>query len=432
MKKDHPHPVLSLSIKDLIKLYDEAAAEISSPEPFQTKASSRSKRLSSIPEENEESLSLLREETVHTPVTRLNPTAPLTRGSAIGKTQKPEMTRTPMISQVSSQKTTRILSEEAITLLLSHYSLIQTYQKEIERLSASTYGNPNILQEKMEEIQKNPTVGEELSWRIAAHPESLAKLPGISIFGLKNRARKQAEENFSTLCVTIDGYTEAVKHAREQLSQAPEQELRNYERLMGTSTVAELLRKPDHLKKESLSKEEISTKVQQHSKVQRYYMQIQYWCTIVFGQSNILQSQIEELSQNPATREVLAQELADSPQSFHKYAGITLCGFKNQARRHAEAGLPHLIDAIDNYTMAITQVKDSILQTQQTKQERCDLSSERTQNLHQQQRLSQAALPSELSTAIIHQEGETSSTQQRETNIRPRKAAIPKAMAFAS
>ncbi|ACS51685.1 BID domain-containing T4SS effector [Bartonella grahamii] len=426
MKKDHPHPFPSPSIQEIIALYEKAAAEVTSPESLYKEAPSQSKRLSSIPEKDEERQSLLKEETVHAST---NATMPLTRGGSTKRQQQPETTHTTVTSQVT-QRAIRVLSEEEIILLLPHHSLVRTYQEEIQRLSAKAYGNPDILQEKMQEIQKNPAAGKELSWRMAAHPESIAKLSGTSTLGFKNRTRKQAEEDFSTLCVTVDCYTKAVKQARESLLQSPEQELKNYERLMGKAAVTELLQKPDQREKETLSEAEISTKIQQHSKVKRHYAQIKYWCEVVFGNANILQSQVETLFQSPEAIETLAQQLVGNPQSFHKYAGISLCGFKNQARRHAEAGLSHLIDAADNYATAVTQVRESILQTEQAKQKRHEPSSKQTQDLHQQQRLSQSVGRTEHST-VTHEEA-TTSTQQRETDIRLRKTVISKEMAFAN
>ncbi|WP_375672047.1 MULTISPECIES: BID domain-containing T4SS effector [unclassified Bartonella] len=428
MKKTHPHPFPSSSIQELIKLYEQAAAEVSgAAAPLLKETPSKSKRLSSIPEEDEERQSLLREETVYAST---NPTASLTRGGSTKRQRKPETTHATIPSQAALQRATRVLSEEEIILLLPHHSLVRTYQEEIQHLSASAYGNPNILQEKMQEIQRNPAAGEELSWRMAAHPESLAKLSGTSMLGFKNRVRRQAEESYSALSVTVDCYTEAVKQARESLLQSPEQELKNYERLMGKEVVTKLLQKSDQREKETLSETEISTKIHQHSKVRRHHAQIQYWCGVVFGNTNILQSQVEMLFQNPETIEQLAQQLAGNPQSFNKYTGRNFCGFKNKARRHAEAGLSHLIDAADNYATAVTQVRESLSKTQQTKQGHNEASSERAKILHQQQSVSQSAQRVELST-VTH-EGATTSTQQRETDIRPRKTAAPKAMAFAS
>ncbi|WP_375689123.1 BID domain-containing T4SS effector, partial [Bartonella sp. AP57NXGY] len=291
MKKTHPHPFPSSSIQELIKLYEQAAAEVSgAAAPLLKETPSKSKRLSSIPEEDEERQSLLREETVYAST---NPTASLTRGGSTKRQRKPETTHATIPSQAALQRATRVLSEEEIILLLPHHSLVRTYQEEIQHLSASAYGNPNILQEKMQEIQRNPAAGEELSWRMAAHPESLAKLSGTSMLGFKNRVRRQAEESYSALSVTVDCYTEAVKQARESLLQSPEQELKNYERLMGKEAVTKLLQKSDQREKETLSETEISTKIHQHSKVRRHHAQIQYWCGVVFGNTNILQSQVE-------------------------------------------------------------------------------------------------------------------------------------------
>ncbi|WP_273758618.1 BID domain-containing T4SS effector [Bartonella sp. AU55XJBT] len=437
MKKDHPHPFPSSSIKELIELYDRAAAEVSGASPLPKETPSKSKRLSTIPEQDEGRLSVLEEETImetssQTSVRITNPTTPLSSTRATQRPQEAETIRTTVSPQATQRATTR-LSEEEISRFLPHHSLVKTYQEEIQQLSAKAYGNPNILQEKMLEIQRNPQAGEELSWRMAAHPESIAKLSGKSVLGLKNQARRDAEESFSALSLTIECYTEAVKEARESLSQSPEQELKNYERLMGKAAVAELLKKPDHSQreKESLSEADMSTQIHQNSKVKRHHAQIQYWCKVVFGQSDILQSQVEELFQNPETIEQLAQQLAGNPKSIHKYAGRNFAGLKNKARIHAEAGLSHLIDATDNYAMAVAQVRESLLQTQQTQQERHE-ASEQTQSLQQQQNVSQSAQNPELSAAT--HERATTSTQQREreTDLRPRKTTAPKAMAFAS
>ncbi|WP_375608080.1 MULTISPECIES: BID domain-containing T4SS effector [unclassified Bartonella] len=436
MKKNHPHPFLSSSIQELIKLYEQAAAEVSGPAPLSKEAPSKSKRLSTILEKDEERQSLLREETVteeiaQASVRMTHSTTSLTRSGSTKRPQEAETTYATVPPQVASQKATIILSEEEITKFLPHNSLVRAYQEEIQRLSANAYGNPNILQEKMQEIQKNTAAGEELSWRMAAHPESIAKLSGTSMLGFKNRTRRQAEESYSALCVTIDCYTEAVKQARESLVQSPEKELKNYEGFMGKEAVAELLKKPDRFQREeeSLSEVEISTQIHQHANVKRYHAQIQYWCKVVFGNENTLQSHVETLFQNPKTIEQLAQQLAENPQSFNKYTGHNFCGFKNQARRHAEAGLSHLIDATDNYATAVTQVRESLSKIQKTKQERHE-TSERAQNLHQQQSALQSTQRPEPST-VTH-EGTTPSTQQRETDFRPRKTAAPKAMAFAS
>lgn len=435
MKKDHPHPFPSSSIKELIELYEKAAAEVTGEAPRPQEKPLTSKRLSTIPEQDEESLSLLAEETImetsaQASVRMTHSTTPLSSTRATQRLQEAEMTRATAAPQATQRATTR-LSEEEISRFLPHHSLVKTYQEEIQQLSAKAYGNPNILQEKMQEIQRNPQVGEELSWRMVAHPESIAKLSGKSMLGFKNQARRQAEESFSALSLTVDCYTEAVKQARESLLQSPEQELKNYERLMGKAAVAELLQKPDQREKESLSEADMSAQIHQNSKVNRHHAQIRYWSKVVFGNENILQAQVKELFQNPETIEQLAQQLAGDPKSIHKYAGRSFGGLKNKARVHAEAGLSHLIDAADNYAMAVAQVRESLLQTQQRQQERRE-ASEQTQNLQQQQSVSQSAQRLEPSAAT--HERATTSTQQREreTDLRPRKTAAPKAMAFAS
>ncbi|WP_406604126.1 BID domain-containing T4SS effector [Bartonella gliris] len=93
-------------------------------------------------------------------------------------------------------------------------------QTEIQYWCKVVYGNPLVLQERMEEIQKAPDLGEELAWQVTNYPRLFSKLTGHKILGIKSDERKKAEEALPTLCNAIEDYSDAVKQARKNIVQA--------------------------------------------------------------------------------------------------------------------------------------------------------------------------------------------------------------------
>ncbi|MBB5073987.1 hypothetical protein HNQ69_001120 [Bartonella callosciuri] len=116
------------------------------------------------------------------------------------------------------------LSNEEILEKTAGSPLVKAYREEIQYWCKKVYGNKNILQEKMDSVLKNPAMGEQLSWDVAANPRSVHKLAGYNICGLKTSARRQAEESLQHLCSAIDNYTNAVQGARETLMHTPRAE----------------------------------------------------------------------------------------------------------------------------------------------------------------------------------------------------------------
>ncbi|ALE03048.1 BID domain-containing T4SS effector [Bartonella ancashensis] len=80
--------------------------------------------------------------------------------------------------------------------------------KEIQKLSKAVYGKLDILGDKLEEIKENPSLGEELSWKVAEKPQFINKLAGRKILGvIKSDLRKQAEDNIIPLCHALEKYS---------------------------------------------------------------------------------------------------------------------------------------------------------------------------------------------------------------------------------
>lgn len=352
MKKNQPPP-LQLSVQEYIKHYEQATAGHTSSESLSTKSAPRRKKTSPALKEKEQ------------------------RHSVRNKTDQNE--EETLYATAALQTRTKGLSEAQIAKLLPHSQLVRGYQEKIQHLCKIVYDNKNILQEKMEEIQKNPALGESLSWQLAAHPESVSKLAGFNLCGMKNSARQNAEENLSTLCGAIACYGEAVKYAKDDLSITPEAVLIYYEQTMGREAVAKILQSPDPSKREQEAL--LNAEIPKNPTVRRYQERVTHWSQIVFGKSDILASKMEEVFQNPATAEELTWQLAAYPQSFHNYAGVSMCGLKNSARRHAEAGLSSLIETIDNYATVVHLLKESLVQSQQLQQKLHDPSAELAKGL---------------------------------------------------
>ncbi|GAA4665100.1 BID domain-containing T4SS effector [Bartonella pachyuromydis] len=359
--------------------------------------------LSSIAEEDEQKQPVAREEQIPTT------TAPLSR-------------------------TRLALSEEQIIALLQHNRLIHDYQEEIQTLCQKVYGNQRALQKQLEQIKKDPSTGENLSTHIKEHPEGIHKFAGKKMLGIKSSARRHANNNFPTLCGLVDSYVAAVKITREDLVMTPEAALLYYEHSLGKETVNRILQSSHSSERSSpsLLNDDLSERAQQHPMVKRHHAQIQYWCKVVFGNSELLQQQTRELFENPALVEEHTWRLAEAPQSVSSYAGVGVGSLKNKARRHAEAGLSHLISAMGNYAHTVQRVREELTQTQQlqTTQQHGEIS----QISQRQQEFSRSPKPLENLAATSREEtaGPSRHVPEPAKDVRPRRTTSSKAMAFAS
>ncbi|GAA5102326.1 BID domain-containing T4SS effector [Bartonella acomydis] len=397
MRKNQPPSFSSPSVQKRIKLSEQAAAELAASESLCGEFTPRDKTTSTTTREDRQESSLSRTE------------------------QRRDTTAT-------SSKTSITLSEEQITQLLHHSRLVTSYQEEIRRICKTVYGNSHALQEKIEEIIINPAAGENLSSQITINPRELHRLAGKQMLGIKSSTRKIAEENLSALCGLVDCYIEAVKVTRADLAITPLAVLPYYEQLIGKETLTKILQTSRHPAREnaSLKDDEIADKMRQHPVVKRHYAQIEYWCQVVFGKSDILQQKTEGMFENSAAAEELSWQIAAYPQSFGRYAGVNMCGLKNKTRKTAEAGLSHLISAVDNYANAIQQVKESIVQTQQiTPEASARFIQDLSVSLRESENIS--ATPSHHETAKSPQH-----SPERIQDTQSRKAVRPKMLALAS
>ncbi|WP_375657022.1 BID domain-containing T4SS effector [Bartonella sp. CM120XJJH] len=109
------------------------------------------------------------------------------------------------------------LTNNEIATKIKNNASIQERRKEIETLCQIIYGNRHILRERIEMIHENHTEGEQLTYQIATSPQSISKLSGSNVFGIKNNARAHAEENIFPLCRAIDRYINIFKQTERDI-----------------------------------------------------------------------------------------------------------------------------------------------------------------------------------------------------------------------
>ncbi|WP_375683520.1 BID domain-containing T4SS effector [Bartonella sp. AP3QHHD] len=109
------------------------------------------------------------------------------------------------------------LTNNEIATRIKNNASIQARRKEIETLCQIIYGNRHILRERIEMIHENHTEGEQLTYQITTSPQSISKLSGSNVFGIKNNARAHAEENILPLCRAIDRYINISKQTERDI-----------------------------------------------------------------------------------------------------------------------------------------------------------------------------------------------------------------------
>ncbi|WP_375653170.1 BID domain-containing T4SS effector [Bartonella sp. MR110HLJHH] len=109
------------------------------------------------------------------------------------------------------------LTNNEIATRIKNNASIQVRRKEIETLCQIIYGNRHILQKRIEMIHENHTEGEQLTYQIATSPQSISKLSGSNVFGIKNNARAHAEANILPLCRAIDRYINIFKQTERDI-----------------------------------------------------------------------------------------------------------------------------------------------------------------------------------------------------------------------
>lgn len=109
------------------------------------------------------------------------------------------------------------LTEEELLKRVRESSCVCTSQEQIQHLSRVVYGNSQVLNKYTVDLIKNPEFGQILAAQIERAPRSIAKLAGINLCGLKNSARRDAENYADLLGNAMTDFAHAVKHAKGQI-----------------------------------------------------------------------------------------------------------------------------------------------------------------------------------------------------------------------
>ncbi|AQX20722.1 Bartonella effector protein Bep1 [Bartonella sp. CDC_skunk] len=155
------------------------------------------------------------------------------------------------------------LTKSEITKSIIKDACIQAKLRQITHLSKIVYGNPKILNEQIKMITNNPKVSKQLSTQIMSSPNSIANLAGIGILGMKNLARKKAENHIIKLANSIDSYASAVKNVETTIIQEhqSEQKRRQTTVKLPSAALRDILNLPEEKRKEFLSNKKLSSSI---------------------------------------------------------------------------------------------------------------------------------------------------------------------------
>ncbi|WP_375662728.1 BID domain-containing T4SS effector [Bartonella sp. CL266QHHD] len=157
------------------------------------------------------------EEVTYATVSSISPS----KGRHHNQRQQESETDYTMVSSHQRGRSSPSLTADQISVILLKNPQVQAYAQEVVHWGTTVYNSDTLFQQHLQDILKDPTKGKELSNQLAENPESMHRLAGRSTLGLKNQARKAAEDGFKLLVDAIDGYTKAVENATEQLLHTP-------------------------------------------------------------------------------------------------------------------------------------------------------------------------------------------------------------------
>ncbi|WP_019220047.1 BID domain-containing T4SS effector [Bartonella florencae] len=109
------------------------------------------------------------------------------------------------------------LSQEELFAKVTNDPFIQAGQKQLRHLSKKVYGNPKILDMKIDLINADPSLGRVFAEHISQYPKSISKLAGVKIFGIKSPERRHAEEHIPQLCEVFKNYAKTVQQTKKEL-----------------------------------------------------------------------------------------------------------------------------------------------------------------------------------------------------------------------
>ncbi|MBX4335238.1 BID domain-containing T4SS effector [Bartonella raoultii] len=199
------------------------------------------------------------------------------------------------------------LSKEEIAERIQENALVQEKRKEIEYLCKIVYGKPYVLQKKIEKIDENFAQGERLAFQVVEFPTSLSKLSGVQMFGIKSRARAQAEENIFPLSKAIERYAETLKQVEQEVLQNHHAQQKRCEQAvdMPSQKIQDLLSLSPDQQQEALSR---SPELKAETKT--------YLCNLNARLSTseheaVKEKNYEKLAQSLGTSTIRAKEITD-------------------------------------------------------------------------------------------------------------------------
>ncbi|WP_273756661.1 BID domain-containing T4SS effector [Bartonella sp. MM73XJBT] len=158
-----------------------------------------------------------------------SPTKPVesvyaTVGMGTGGGQDSQRLDNPLYEGVGSGRTTpppRTPQDEIRTKMMQTPEFQYTVLELQERCQV-VYGNRHALNEGLSKILENPGAGDKVLWELAANPEGPGKLAGQKLLGVKSPARKEAEEEFGSLCSTLERHIAQAQKLHSRLTREQE------------------------------------------------------------------------------------------------------------------------------------------------------------------------------------------------------------------
>lgn len=147
------------------------------------------------------------------------------------------------------------LTKSELSAMVSEDACVSTCREQIQRLTKTVYGSSKTLNSQMEEMNKNPELGQRLANQIERSPSSVSRLAGFDFICLKNRARAEAEEHVEMLCTAVANYAQAVKYAKKEITQEYQREQNRREKAVEipSKNLQDLLSLPPDQQREALS-----------------------------------------------------------------------------------------------------------------------------------------------------------------------------------
>ncbi|WP_375666329.1 BID domain-containing T4SS effector [Bartonella sp. TT121SHDZB] len=160
----------------------------------------------------------------------LSPQRPLesvytTVGMGAEGRQESQQLENPIYQGVGGSKISppRTPKDVVTTKLLQNVSF-QYGVREIQERCKVVYGKEHALNEPLAKILDNPQNAEQILWNLAANPQSAGKLAGHKIFGVKSPSRREAEGEFSHLCLALERHIHNTQKLHKQFTREHERE----------------------------------------------------------------------------------------------------------------------------------------------------------------------------------------------------------------